>query len=98
MLHGCAGVVVGWDKECERDAGWAAAVSVNPHQPFYHVLPDEGAAASSVSHVDGVWAVQCHLPCKLLPTPCSNRFKCMVQKHRSVPCAHGLQMENCMQP
>jgi hypothetical protein len=40
-----AGVVVGWDRECERDAGWAAAVSVNPHQPFYHVLPDEGAGS-----------------------------------------------------
>ncbi len=37
-----AGVVYGWDKECERDPDWAAAVQADPNQPFYHVLPDEG--------------------------------------------------------
>ena len=37
-----AGVVYGWDKECERDPEWAAAVQADPNQPFYHVLPDEG--------------------------------------------------------
>ena len=37
-----AGVVYGWDKECERDPEWAAAVQADPDQPFYHVLPDEG--------------------------------------------------------
>lgn len=51
-LHCCcwrlAGVVVGWDKECEREAGWAAAVNVNPCQPFYHVLPDEGGVRRSI--------------------------------------------------
>ena len=37
-----AGVVYGWDKECERDSDWAASVQADPNQPFYHVLPDEG--------------------------------------------------------
>ena len=36
------GVVYGWDKDCERDPDWAAAVQADPNQPFYHVLPDEG--------------------------------------------------------
>lgn len=40
--HGYRGVVFGWDRECERDAEWAAAMGVAPRQPFYHVLPDEG--------------------------------------------------------
>ncbi|KAL6766563.1 hypothetical protein ACKKBG_A36535 [Auxenochlorella protothecoides x Auxenochlorella symbiontica] len=40
--HGYRGVVFGWDRECERDAEWAAAMGVRPRQPFYHVLPDEG--------------------------------------------------------
>ncbi|CAL8460560.1 g89 [Coccomyxa elongata] len=38
---GYKGVVYGWDRECERDPAWAAAVHADPTQPFYHVLPDE---------------------------------------------------------
>ena len=40
-------MVYGWDKDCERDPDWAAAVQADPHQPFYHVLPDEGQLDSS---------------------------------------------------
>ena len=40
-------MVYGWDKDCERDPDWAAAVQADPHQPFYHVLPDEGQLYSS---------------------------------------------------
>jgi hemimethylated DNA binding protein len=42
LCSGCEGVVYGWDKQCERDPEWAAAVQADPDQPFYHVLPDEG--------------------------------------------------------
>ncbi len=41
-MWGLTGVVYGWDRECERDPAWAAAVHADPTQPFYHVLPDEG--------------------------------------------------------
>ena len=52
-----AGVVYGWDKECERDPDWAAAVQADPNQPFYHVLPDEGEPDLYYQQITS-WALQ----------------------------------------
>jgi hemimethylated DNA binding protein len=38
---GYKGVVYGWDRVCDRDDDWVAAMHTRGDQPFYHVLPDE---------------------------------------------------------
>ena len=38
---GYRGVVYGWDRKCERDPDWVAAMGVDGSLPFYYALPDE---------------------------------------------------------